>query len=35
MGKFGWTDPKEVVLYTLEAEAELLMLDEAARDAAD
>jgi len=35
MGKYGWTDPKEVVLYTLEAEKELFMLAEAAKDAAD
>jgi hypothetical protein len=35
MGKFGWSDPKEVALYTLEAEQELFMLEEAAMDAAD
>lgn len=35
MSKFGWSDPKEVVLYTLEAEKELFMLAEAAKEAAD
>lgn len=35
MAKFGWTDEKEVIRYTLEAEMELEMLAEVAKDAAD
>lgn len=35
MSKFGWTDPKEAARYTLEAEMELEMRAEAAKDAAD
>jgi hypothetical protein len=35
MAKFGWSDPKEAARYTLEAEMELEMRAEAARDAGD